>query len=74
MKKPDIFIKKSEVSFSCRAAALIIKDNKLLAVKSTDYPCYYTVGEGIELNETSEDAVVREVYEETGFSLENKIV
>jgi 8-oxo-dGTP pyrophosphatase MutT (NUDIX family) len=53
-----------------RAAALIIKDNKLLMVKNTDFPCYYTVGGGIEPNETSDEAVIREVYEETSYHLE----
>jgi len=52
-----------------RAAALIIKDNKLLTAKTTDTP-HYTIGGRIEKNETSEEAVIREVYEETGYKLE----
>ena len=52
--------------FSLRAAALIIHDNKLLAAKSQDYDCYYTVGGGIRQNESSAMAVLRECFEETG--------
>ena len=66
----DWTAKKAEINLCLRAAALIIKDNKLLAAKSADYDCYYVVGGGIEINETSEEAVVREVYEETGCKLE----
>ena len=55
---------------SLRAAALIVNDDRLLVAKSANYDCYYTVGGGIEINESSEDAVIREVYEETGYKLE----
>ena len=59
-------------NISCRAAALIIQDNKLLFAKNVNHPCYYIVGGGIEENETSEEAVIREVFEETGLRLEVK--
>jgi len=57
-------------SFNYRVAAIIIKDRKLLVAKSSDYPVYYTVGGTVEMNETAEEAVIREVLEETGYSLE----
>lgn len=66
----DWSIISSEIICTLRAAALIIKNNKFLAAKSMDYDCYYTVGGGININESSEEAVVREVYEETGYRLE----
>lgn len=66
----DWSVKKARTICTLRAAALIIKDNKLLVAKSVDYDCYYTVGGGIEINETSEEAVIREVYQETGYKLE----
>ena len=54
----------------CRTAAFIISDNKMLFAKNINSPYYYLVGGGIEENETSEEAVVREIYEETGLKLE----
>ena len=66
----DWSVKKAGTICTMRAAALIIRDNKFLAAKSTDYDCYYTIGGGIKVSETSEEAVIREVYEETGYSLE----
>lgn len=62
----DVGYKNSSGNFSLRAAALIIQDNKLLVAKSQDYDCYYTVGGGIRQNETSDKAVLRECFEETG--------
>jgi ADP-ribose pyrophosphatase YjhB (NUDIX family) len=65
-----LFIKKQDGFFTYRVAALIIKDNKLLMAKNIDHPCYYTVGGGVEMNETSEEAVIREILEETGIKME----
>jgi 8-oxo-dGTP pyrophosphatase MutT (NUDIX family) len=70
MRETGLHIKKPKAEFTYRAAALIIRDHKLLAAKSKDYPCYYTVGGAVEINETSEEAVIREVYEETGLELQ----
>ena len=66
----NIHFKEPEASFTCRAAALIIKHNKLLVAKNTQYPLYYTIGGAIEINETSQEAAVREVYEELGLHME----
>ena len=57
-------------NINCRVAAFIIKDNKLLFAKNTNSPYYYLAGGGIEENETSEEAVIREIFEETGLELE----
>ena len=51
---------------SCRAAVLIIKDNIILTAKNIDHPCYYIVGGGIEFNESSKEAIAREIFEEIG--------
>lgn len=61
--------------FSLRAAALIIDSNRLLAIKHDDFDCFYTIGGGINLNETSAEAVIREACEETGylFSIERLV-
>lgn len=66
----DVGYQNPSGNFSLRAAALIIHDGKLLLAKSDDYDCYYTVGGGIQQNETSSNAVIRECYEETGFHYE----
>lgn len=63
----DIAMKTPDGDFTLRAAALIINNNQLLAVKHNNFDCFYTIGGGINLNETSADAVIREVCEETGY-------
>ncbi|HFR3750004.1 TPA: NUDIX hydrolase [Streptococcus suis] len=51
--------------FGVRASALIIKDGKIFLTK--DYKGrYYTIGGAIAVNETAQDAAVREVKEELG--------
>jgi len=59
-----------QCGFTYRVGAIIIKDKKLLMVKHEDYPCYYTVGGKVRINETSEEAIIREVYEETGIEFQ----
>lgn len=66
----DISFQTSNGRFSLRSAALIIDKNRLLVAKSDRFDCYYTVGGGISENETSEQAVIREVLEETGYQIE----
>ncbi|NQM55279.1 NUDIX domain-containing protein [Streptococcus suis] len=51
--------------FGVRATALIIKDGKIFLTKDAK-GCYYTIGGAIAVNETAQDAVVREVKEELG--------
>ena len=68
--KMDVGYKNSDVSFSLRSAALIIKNNKLLVAKNDNYDCFYTLGGGVNLNETSTEAVIRECREETGYDFE----
>ncbi len=65
-----MYLKNSDGSFTVRVGTFIIKDGKLLVAKCKNYPCYYTVGGAVEINETSEEAAIREVFEETGFKLE----
>jgi len=64
------WIKENGTVCTLRAAALIIRDGKLLVAKNADYDVYYPIGGGIELGESSVDAVKREVFEETGRKLE----
>lgn len=53
-----------------RVGAIIMKDGKFLMVGNRKRPEYlYTVGGRIQFGETAEQAVIREVYEETGARL-----
>jgi len=54
----------------CRTAAFIVNDNKVLFAKNINSPYYYLVGGGIEENESSEEAIIREIFEETGLRIE----
>jgi len=56
--------------FRYRAAAIIIEDGHVLFVKNQVDPYYYSVGGGVHLGEKAEDAVKREVFEETGIVYE----
>ena len=66
----DICFKTPNEIFSLRAAALIIDNNRLLIIKNEDLNCFYTIGGGIQENESSDKAVIRELYEETGYDFE----
>ena len=70
MEEQDLAFKTSQGGFTYRVGAIIIKDKKLLMAKHEDYPCYYTVGGKVRINETSEEAVIREAYEETGIKFQ----
>jgi ADP-ribose pyrophosphatase YjhB (NUDIX family) len=66
----DVTFKTDGGYFLHKAGAIIVHDNKLLMVKNENFPYYYTVGGRVNFGETSEDAVLREVFEETGIKLE----
>ncbi|HEP1818561.1 TPA: NUDIX hydrolase [Streptococcus suis] len=51
--------------FGVRATALLIKDGKIFLTKDSKGR-YYTIGGAIAVNETAQDAAVREVKEELG--------
>ena len=53
-----------------RVGAIILKDGKLLMARERRDPYLYSVGGRIQFGETAEEAVVREVEEETGVRLE----
>jgi len=75
MERVDLSNKSWELPFTCRAAALIINNNKLLMAKTANYPMYYTIGGAIQIHENSEEAIIREIFEEIGCHLEiNRLV
>lgn len=56
--------------FRLRAAAIIIEDNSILFATNSSEKYYYSIGGAISLGETAEEAVKREVLEETGVAYE----
>ncbi|WP_055078199.1 NUDIX hydrolase [Lagierella massiliensis] len=57
-------------AFRYRAAAIIIEDGCVLFARNEVDDYYYSVGGAVHMGETSEDAVKREVFEETGVQYE----
>ena len=56
--------------FRYRAAAIIVENDCALFVGNERDDYFYSVGGGVHMNETAEDAVKREVLEETGVAYE----
>lgn len=56
--------------FRYRAGAIIIENDCVLLASNETSNYYYSVGGGVHLGETAEDAIIREVYEETGIHYE----
>lgn len=65
----DINVSSPAQAFRLRAGAIIIENERLLTVRHDLYDGYYTVGGRIRLGESSEEAILREAYEETGLPL-----
>ena len=53
-----------------RVGAIILKDGKLLMAGNNREAYHYTVGGRIKFGETAAEAVVREVFEETGVHMD----
>ena len=53
-----------------RVGAIIMKDGKFLMAANPNFDYLYPVGGRIRFGETAEEAVVREVFEETGRMME----
>jgi 8-oxo-dGTP pyrophosphatase MutT (NUDIX family) len=57
--------------FRYRAAAIIVENGCVLLATNDKVDYFYSVGGGVQMGEKAEDAVVREVFEETGLKLQN---
>ena len=57
-------------AFRYRAAAIIVEGNCVLFARNEVDNYYYSVGGAVHMGETSEEAVKREVFEETGVRYE----
>jgi len=67
----DLSFQCGDITFLYRVTALIVHKRKLLVVSHIDHPdLYYTVGGRVHAGETSQEAVLREVVEETGVVME----
>lgn len=66
----DICVPVGDGVVNVRVGAIIRKNGKILMVGNDSVDYYYSVGGRIQFGESAEDAVRREVLEETGFALE----
>ena len=53
-----------------RVGAIIMKDRKILMIGNEKVDYLYSVGGRIKFGETAEEAIIREVFEETGVVME----
>ena len=70
MDNLDCFCKINDKTFRYRASGIIIENGYLLLAKNQNLPYLYSVGGGVHIDETAEEAVKREVFEETGIDYE----
>ncbi len=61
---------KDNKRFRYRAAAIIVEDGCVLFAGNEKEDYYYSIGGAVHMGETAEDAVKREVFEETGVEYE----
>lgn len=70
MDNQDLTFKTSTGRFNYRVGAIIIRDGKVLMIQNQSSSCFYSVGGRVKYGESSAQAVIREVFEETGVYLE----
>ena len=66
----DCGFKEGNKWFRYRAAAIIVEDGYVLFAGNEKEDYLYSIGGGVHMGESSEDAVKREVFEETGVEYE----
>lgn len=66
----DMTVQCEEGLINIRVGAIILKDGKILMVGNHRSDYLYSVGGRIKFGETAEQAIVREVLEETGVKME----
>lgn len=65
----DIQYIEEKQTFNCRVAGTCLKDNKILLCRFKDGDYWTFVGGKVQFDETTEDAVIRELKEETKATL-----
>ncbi len=66
----DLCVKTEGGILNIRVGAIIMKDDEFLMVENERDEHMYSVGGRIKFGETAEEAIVREVFEETGVKME----
>ena len=66
----DLTIDIEEYKLNIRSGAVIIHNNKILTHKNIDKDHYCLPGGRVEVGESSEDTIKREIYEELGKEVE----
>lgn len=66
----DCGFTKEDQWFRYRAAAIIIENGCVLFAGNKNEDYLYSIGGGVHMGETAQDAVLREVFEETGVHYE----
>ena len=66
----DLSVKTEDGILNIRVGAIIMKDDKFLMAGNNIFDHLYSVGGRVHFGETAKEAVVREVYEETGVKME----
>lgn len=65
----DISFNQENQKFNYRVCAMIISENRILAMHDERSPYFYLPGGRVKIGETAEQAVVREIWEELGVTL-----
>ncbi|WP_161979441.1 NUDIX hydrolase [Streptococcus sp. S784/96/1] len=65
----DISFMTEQGKFNFRICALIINDNKILAMKDDKSPYYFLPGGRVHMGEPAEEAIIREGHEELGITV-----
>lgn len=66
----DLTINLDEGTLNCRAATIIIHDGKILFHKNVKESHYALIGGRVQINESSDDTIKREIFEEIGKEIE----
>ncbi|MBQ8573164.1 MAG: NUDIX domain-containing protein [Ruminococcus sp.] len=66
----DLCVKTEDGILNIRVGAIIMRGDEFLMVENNRDEHMYSVGGRIKFGETAEEAVVREVFEETGVEME----
>ena len=66
----DLTFRVGDKKFNYRVCAIILSGEKILAMHDERSPFFYLPGGRVEMGETAEHAVIRELWEELGITAE----